>query len=87
MKAFLVKMVEHVVRCMTQINTCANVVRETMEHTVRMVTVFSLLHKVEDERINEVRQGAIHFKIVYKLTKAAKISLRRRLDKGTQRAN
>ena len=55
MKAFLVKMVEHVVRCMIQIHTCANVLRETMEHTVRMVIVFNLLHKVEDERITEVR--------------------------------
>ena len=78
MKAFLVKMVEHVVRCMTQIHTCANVVRETMEHTVSMVMVFNLLHKVEDERITGVRQGAIHFKIVYKLTRAPKTSLRRR---------
>ena len=48
-------MVEHVVRCMTQIHTCANVLRETMEHSVRMVIVFNLLNKVEDERINEVR--------------------------------
>ena len=55
MKAFLVKMVEHVVRCMTQIHTCVSVVRETMEHTVRMVIVFNLLNKVEEERINEVR--------------------------------
>ena len=55
MTAFLVKMVEHVVRCMTQIHTCANVLRETMEHTVSMVMVFNLLHKVEDERITEVR--------------------------------
>ena len=55
MKAFLVKMVKHVVRCMTQIHTCANVLRETMEHSVRMVIVFNLLNKVEDERINEVR--------------------------------
>ena len=55
MKAFLVKMVEHVVRCMTQIHTCANVLRETMEHSVRMVIVFNLLNKVEDKRINEVR--------------------------------
>ena len=54
-KAFLVKMVEHVVRCMTQIHTYVNVVRETMEHTVRMVIVFNLLHKVEDEKITEVR--------------------------------
>ena len=55
MKAFLVKMVEHVVRCMTQIHTCVNVLRETIEHTVRMVIEFNLLNKVEDERITGVR--------------------------------
>ena len=55
MKAFLVKMVEHVVRCMTQIHTCVSVLRETMEHTVRMLIMFNLLYKVEEERLNEVR--------------------------------
>ena len=54
MKAFLVKMEEHVVLYITQIHTCVNVLRETMEHTVRLVIVFNLLNKVEDERIKEV---------------------------------
>ena len=75
-KAFLVKMVEHVVRCMTRIHTRVSLLRETMEDTVRMVKKWDRVH-----------ENKTHFKIVYKLTRAPKTSLRRVLGKGTQRAN
>ena len=38
-------------------------------------------------KCDRVHENKTHFKIVYKLTRAPKTSLRRGLGKGTQRAN